>query len=320
MHAALSQDHEVHVHSHRPGLPEGYTPFSPSITYDLAMINHGACLLDLKTARIGTRIFTSHGIVPAEEWPRMGADAYVAVSELVASHIPWTSTIIRNPIDTQRFNDLHPVNEMVQRAVFLSNRQGRARPIIEEACRLAGVELTVIGGDTAVSDPETAINQADVVFGIGRSALEGLACGRRVIAFDHLGCKGLVTPSNLDWMRQDNFAGYVGSRWPRPQEIAEMLTSAEPLSLRHRIIEDHSPGAVAAAYLALADKASRRMRILSGAVRRGPALLSSSRATAVYADVRHGRIDRVIDELKGQPRAPFSPGLAPSPEPRDTTN
>lgn len=70
MHAVLATDHEVHVHSHRPGLPKHFTPFDPSLVYDLALINHGACLVDLRRARIDTRIFTSH--------------------------IPWQSTIIRN--------------------------------------------------------------------------------------------------------------------------------------------------------------------------------------------------------------------------------
>lgn len=316
MHDALAANHKVHVHSHRPGLPKHFTPFDPSLVYDLALINHGACLVDLRGARIDTRIFTSHGIIPAEEWPRLGADAYVAVSELVASHMPWRSTIIRNPIDTQRFDDHAPVHDVVRRAVFLSNRQGRARPIIEEACRLAGVELTIIGRETAVSDPETAINQADLVFGIGRSALEGLACGRRVIAFDHLGCKGLVTRPNIDWMRRDSFAGYVDSWWPDPEELARMIRTAEPLSLRDLIVRDHSPEAVADAFLQLADQIPRMRRLRARAVRRGPRVLSSSRIPALLADLRHGRLDRVLHEVTGPPRAPYSPGLEPSPQPR----
>lgn len=218
-------------------------------------------------------------------------------------------------IDTQRFDDHAPVHDVVRRAVFLSNRQGRARPTVEEACRLAGVELTIIGCETAVPDPETAINQADLVFGIGRSAREGLACGRRVIAFDLLGCKGLVTRSNIDWMRCDRFAGYVDSWWPEPEELAQMIGTAEPLSLRDLIVRDHSPEAVADAYLQLADQIPRTRRLRALAVRRGPRVLSSSRISALLADLRHGRLDRVVQEVTGPPRAPYSHGLEPSPQP-----
>lgn len=305
MHGVLATEHEVHVHSHRAGeLPPEYVPFDPGATYDLALVNHGPCMVDLRHTRIRTRIMTSHGVVPAEEWARPGADAYAAVSEYVAGHIPWRSTIIRNPIDVDRFRPRTPPAPVVRKGVFLSNRQGRALGTIREACALADIELEVVGGDTARPDPENAIDDADLVFGIGRSALEGLACGRRVVAFDHLGYSGTVTPENLAVLRRDNFAGYLRGRWPDAQELATELRSLKALSMRDAIVEEHAPEKVADAYLRLAGTVSGRRRVLPALVRRGPRALSSSRVTSAVAEARRGDVLTTLRTLRSAPARP----------------
>ena len=58
--------------------------FNTNIKYDLAIINHNKCLIELnKYNNIKKKIFTSHGIIPEAEQPYLGADYYVAISEEV---------------------------------------------------------------------------------------------------------------------------------------------------------------------------------------------------------------------------------------------
>lgn len=304
LYMSLTRDHEVSLFVDRGQVPPDFRPFDPKVQYDLALVNHGTCLTALRRAKIKTRIMTCHGVVPAEEWARAGADAYVAVSEYVAAHIPWPSRIIRNPIDTSRFYDAGPTSDPPRRAVFLSNRQGRALEIITEGCRRAGVELEVVGGSNSTLHPEHAIAKADVVFGIGRSALEGLAMGRRVIAFDHLGCKGLISPENISSLRKDNFGGYIDSWWPSGEEIADLVTSASALSMRDYVETAHSPATVVNEYLLIADQLAFLPRLMSTLVRRGPRFLMSARVTAAVSEIRLGRLRNALSAIREEPRRP----------------
>ena len=55
--------------------------------------------------------------------------------------------------------------------------------------------------------PEHAIANADMVFALGRSALEGMAAGRAVYVYGAVGGDGWVTPDRYPAMEADGFAG-----------------------------------------------------------------------------------------------------------------
>lgn len=212
MYAELSKDHDVdlYIHQHKNKVFPGASPYDPNKQYDLALINHNVCLDALKDANITTRVFTSHGVLPLLEQPTDGADYYVAVSEEVKANLKskgYSSTIIRNPIDTDKFRIINKVNTQPQKALFLSNRQGIQLQIIREACQSLGIELVTIGGSNQNHDIAEAINEVDIVFALGRGAYEAMSCGRNVIVYDYNGADGFVTPETILEYRKNNCSG-----------------------------------------------------------------------------------------------------------------
>ncbi|MGD8215859.1 hypothetical protein [Aestuariimicrobium sp. Y1814] len=147
-------------------------------------------------------------------------------------------------MDLDQFAERAPVGERPARALFLSNKQGAARQLIEEACRLAGLELRVVGGATAVDDPVEALNWADVVFSIGRGVIEAMACNRNVFVLDLYGAKGYVNHENVERMRMDSYSGLLDSSWPDAETLAaQLLAGYDPaLRMRSYVEAEHAPG------------------------------------------------------------------------------
>lgn len=247
-------------------------------------------------------VFTSHGIRPAIEWPLPGADAYVAVSEDIQRFIPYSSRVIRNPINVRKFKPSKPIHASLKRVAFMSNNQGWVRSVVEEAADLAGVELRVFGGEHRTNDPVAAMNWADLVIGVGRTALEGLACGRNVICLDHLGGEGLLTEENIEAVRTSNFSGRLYRRWYTPRALAEEMALYDPeRSLRQYVVDNHSPERIAKDYLDLASSIPHWRKYASRAVRHGPDSLVSKRVTTA--------IDPLIRELRGATAPDGRPGV-----------
>jgi hypothetical protein len=284
----LLRGFEVDVHVHRGGLPVGWSAYRPAVSYDLGLINHHPAFRDLRHARIRRRILTCHGVLPDEERPVLGADAYVAVSEAAQARIPLRSTVIRNPVDPGRFSSTEPPSLELKRVAFVSNRQGAARAIIEEACALAGLELQVIGREDSVADPERIYNWADLVIGIARTAMEALACGRNVMAFDYRGFHGMVTEESLDAMYLHNFGGHAEGIWPSASSVVEEFGKYDPTrNLSRHILDAQSPPAIVDRYLDVA-RTSRR-KVVPSLVRRGPRQLTSPRLAEVLGMTRGRR-------------------------------
>lgn len=278
----------------------------PGSHYDLALVNHNGPFKEAGRISIARSIYTVHGFVPAEEWAPFGADAYAAVSELAAAHVPWAATVIRNPIDIDLFRPTSEVSGSPRRVLFLSNRQGAARPLLEEACVQAGLELRVAGKDTPVHDPWRAMNWADIVVTIGRGVPEALACDRNVYALDHYGAKGYVTPRSMERMRLDNYAGHLDARWPSPGELAKELVEGYDSSLRMRalIMAEHSPSVVVDRYLALASEIRPIRRALGEKLRRHGGPLLSPRVTKAVSYMKLGRPAEALRALQGSQNTP----------------
>lgn len=286
IHDVLFEEHDVDVHVHRGALPDGIRPWNPGARYDLALINHFPAFRDLQRANVTKRIVTCHGVIPAEEWPSLGADAYVSVSEAVQRHIPFRSTVIRNPIDPKRFTPTSLPGGSLRKIAFVSNRQGAARPLVEAASALLpNVELRIVGMNQGVANPEVVYNWADLVIGIARTAMEALACGRNVIALDYMGMHGLVTEDNMGQMREHNFGGHAQGTWPTPEELATEIRRYDPQrNLRDKIVADHTPQGIAQSYLNLA--ATVHPSTSAALIRHGPRLLTSPKITSGISTIR----------------------------------
>ncbi|VXA93902.1 conserved hypothetical protein [Micrococcus luteus] len=287
MASTLQSHHDVDVFS-LEGAPLEFTAFRPEKYYDIALVNHWTTAQALRGARIHTRITTVHGVIPFEEVPVLGSDAYVSVSEAVQNHIPYRSMVIRNPIDFAHFSPdpARLMSPVPRRVAFVSNRQGDALPILREACDRAGLELRVVGRETSVEDPREVYLWADVVVGIARVAMEALACGRNVLCFDYQGCHGMATRERLPTLWQSNFGGHRPGVWPTADEVARaLLEGYDPRrTLRSALLAEHDPERVARSYLRLAETVgSQRVARL---VRAAPRQVMSPKITRMVAAIR----------------------------------
>ncbi len=139
---------------------------------------------------------------------------FVAVDEtrrdrLVERHgtPPDRTVMIHNAVDLNRFQPRGPLPERPRHALVLSNYAcHRELAIIKAACALRGVKVDAAGkqfGNPSAS-PETLLHRYDLVFAMGRCAIEALACGAAVIVCDVEGCGPLVTSAELDRLRAMN--------------------------------------------------------------------------------------------------------------------
>lgn len=190
-------------------------------SYDLILCNHNSCLHHIHRNSIKGKIkFISHGTVPALEQAVQGADEYIAISEEVQTHMlrsGFKSEVVLNPIDLDRFYPTKPLK--VSPEALFSLCQGQKAidqinlhfPALEVRSIPKSDEQTRQG---RVSLNKDHYNEADVCVGLGRSAMESLACGRPALIYDwrhYQGelCDGLVTEKNVSTLLSKNLSGRV---------------------------------------------------------------------------------------------------------------
>lgn len=284
MFDALALNHDVHVASVlRNSLWPDMPAYDPGSTYDLAIVNHGETLRHLRKAQVRKMIMVIHGVIPALEWPIFGADRYVAISEEVRSFVPVKSTVIPNPIDTQRFRTANAPSERLTKVAMMSNYETQAFRLMRDACQHLGIQFRTAGyasGGGPSVRPEELLEWADVVVGVGRVALEGMAAGRNVYSLGQTGDGGMITESNIDHLARTNFKGAPQHSWPTARELAEGLRSSyDPRrDLRPYVLQHHDPGTVAQQFLNLAERVHTTTRVFNKMLRHGPEAIMSPRA------------------------------------------
>lgn len=252
--ALVKAGHTAHIIDRRH--PPGRVPTG----YDLALIAHGSMMARLREMDCA-KVMTCHGILPPQEQPAPGADHYAAVSEEVADHMAGKgypgAAIIRNPIDINRFAPVAKPNAKLEN-VLISSRYAtnKTLAVIHGACEIAGANLSMIGRGSHSPEPAIEYNEADIVFGLGRTALEAAACGRNVVVYDYNGGDGMLTPGNWCDLRRANFSGRTGLIDYTPEDLAEVLRSYDPergARLRAMVAEHNDADKIAARYLEFAE-------------------------------------------------------------------
>lgn len=174
----------------------------PAGPFDLVLCNHGICLNALPKGEWPI-IFTSHGPHNPMEVPPKGADAYVAVTPEVRAGWAWMGmemTVITNPVDLDEF---YPDGPALEPPRVLSMCK------IPVACNMVATACVRLGypfeGVHYTQKPEwhmaAVIRRNDIVVGCGRSAYEGLACGKQVLVFD---ARNHRQPKADGWMTEAN--------------------------------------------------------------------------------------------------------------------
>ncbi|MEA2158439.1 MAG: hypothetical protein QOD66_819 [Solirubrobacteraceae bacterium] len=134
---------------------------------------------------------------------------------------------LRQPVDLRRFSPRARPRERPARVLLLGNyhslRNG-AGERLREAWSDFDLEWHEIGGDRASLAVPQSIAAADIVVGYGRSAIEGMACGRPVYVHDHSGTEGWVTRESYAALEA---GGFAVSDERRGHDIADLRRDLE---------------------------------------------------------------------------------------------
>jgi hypothetical protein len=139
---------------------------------------------------------------------------YAAVSlacrDRVARQFPYLAgdiELLHNAVDLDAFRVRAPLSIRPQRALIVAHRNNGHIPAIRAACARVGVDVDAVGSGvgTVVEDLPARLVQYDLVFAIGRMALEALAVGCAVVVVDERGLAGMVTTDVLPSWRDHNF-------------------------------------------------------------------------------------------------------------------
>ncbi len=184
-------------------------------------------------------VYHSHGTVPLpEQAPSidLNVQRFVAVSDLVRRRLESRGVpgelirVIENPVDVRRFAPRRQIGSRPRRALVLSAIiDPRTLEVIEEACGRIGIGLEVVGLDgTRTWSVDERIEAADVVFSLGRGAIEAMAAGRAVFVYDVHGADGWVTPETVDEIASCTFSGKRYARQLTADELVGELERYDP--------------------------------------------------------------------------------------------
>ncbi len=118
-------------------------------------------------------------------------------------------TTILNSVDLEKFGSRPPLPAVPNRALVFNSQANEANilGIIREACSENGIVVNAIGygSGNPAHYPERQLGNYDIIFAVGRAALEGLTIGAAVICCGLEGLGQMVTTQNLEWLRRNNF-------------------------------------------------------------------------------------------------------------------
>ena len=160
-----------------------------------------------------------HGLLPPLEKPFIHPRIlrYVTTSRILADR--WADGIgisndrievIHNHIDLKKFDRWRIPLEKPRTALLYSNKPFKEKHLaaIRSACEDQHMRFDLGGlcGGTAETHPENLLPQYDLVFAVGRSALEAMASGCGVIPVYDGMADELILPQNYERLRKQNMA------------------------------------------------------------------------------------------------------------------
>lgn len=181
--------------------------------FDLSIINGNNCFL--KAPKSAFKIFISNGTVPSVEYPILGADRYVSISEEVqfnSKKYDYDSVIIRNGVDCEKFKSVKKIGKKLETVLLLNNQinqRGSDFTVIKQVCDEMKLTLLPLGLSmgTAQWEIENWINEADLVISMGRGVYEAMACERNAIVAGYGKMVGFVDNKTYPEFIKFNCAG-----------------------------------------------------------------------------------------------------------------
>jgi tetratricopeptide (TPR) repeat protein len=213
-----------------------------NIKFDIAHVHHNINAIEIRYFFPDLPIiFLSQGVIPFLEQPPMfdiNISHFFAISEeikvnLVSKGIDEKQiTTIGNIIDPNTFFPVGKINNTPRRALIISAKISDEKAnIIKAACDALKIGYTFIGGrfgEVSQNEVNQLIQQADIVFSLGRGIIESMFCERIPIVFDYAGGDGMVTPKNFDEIRKNNFSGRRFAKNFTVEELIEEIKKYNP--------------------------------------------------------------------------------------------
>lgn len=229
--------------------------------FDLAHVSHNINAIEIRNYFPNLPIiYLSQGVLPFLEQPPIidiGISKYLAISEEIRNNLishnidPSKIEIIGNIVDETLFFPQKKLNKKPQKALILSSRiTTKKAEVIKQACSKLGIEYQFKGGQNKkVTQKELSnlLNNFDIVFSLGRGAIESILSGRIPIIFDYLGGDGIVTPESFREIKKCNFSGRrFGKNYSTQDLIDEISKYDQSYSniLRELAIKEYSTKSV----------------------------------------------------------------------------
>ena len=151
----------------------------------------------------------------------------------LAAAVPGAGEVVRlrQPVDLRRFSPRGEPAPAPRRVLLFGNyhaHPGERATLLREAWAGADLEWRTAGWPALELDPVAAIAEADIVVGIGRCALEGMACARPVYVHDHAGSDGWITPGRYEAVEAGGFAVSTARLPPDAARLRADLEAYDP--------------------------------------------------------------------------------------------
>lgn len=210
--------------------------------FDVAHVHHNINALEVRYFFPNLPIvFLSHGVLPFLEQPPLidiNISKYLAVSEEVKNNLinkigeAHPIDVYHNIVDSTIFHPISPINEKPRNALVISSRIDQVtEDKIRKACSRSNIGCEFIGlrfRDIDYFLVAQHINRADIVFSLGRGAIEAMMCARVPIVYDYLGGDGLITPANFTDIMKCNFSGRVNKIDFTVESLIEEISKYRP--------------------------------------------------------------------------------------------
>jgi hypothetical protein len=182
-------------------------------------------------------IFVCHGWFPWQEAPPQFPRIlrYLAIDQLTHQRLVIEGGISENQVryffnfvDLERFKPRPSLSTYPRKALVYSNyieKSGSSFKIIQQACKQAGLKVDIVGlkAGNSTSHPEILLSDYDIVFAVGRSAIEALATGAAVIICSGGKIGKMVTIQNVEQLRSENFGLQALGHQSNIQNIVEEI-------------------------------------------------------------------------------------------------
>lgn len=200
-------------------------------------------------------ILLCHGVVFLENPPPLDLkiSQYMATSERVRDTMIGLGVennkikIFRNMVDSEKFYPRFPINRTPQKALILSNKMDyNTENVIRQACKALHIKTKFVGArfkKMCYKNIPALLNEADIVFSLGRGVIEAMFCERIPIIFDYEGGDGMVTSSTIADMMTCNFSGNLSNEKYSPFALIDILKRYNPTDtpqLRHMALNHFS--------------------------------------------------------------------------------